>query len=175
MPATGRGKVKNPNDKRLKANRPAPKTPPKPKTRHQMLIDGDITVDDLDDEELRKGRCRNRNGDFGGRPPSVLPAALVTTMQVELRRRINTKFAELADEALEALHDVFRNKNNAAVARVSAANSVLERVVGKVPDKVMQEVVVHKFEEDMADILVDIEIDQENNVVEFKKPKAKGA
>lgn len=173
MPATGRGKVKNPNDKRLKKNRPPSKASMAPKSRTQQLIDGDITVEDLDLEELRKGKCKDKNGGFSGRVPNLMPTALVTAAQVELRKRMQEEVNDTVEDAIKALHRIVRNDRAPAVAQVAAANSLIDRGLGKVPDKVMQEIKVHQFEEDMADILVDVEVDEDNNVVEFKKPKAK--
>lgn len=150
-----RQKATRPDDKRLKGNRPRT-TPIKPKTRLQQLIDGDLTVEDLDDDELRLGRTKNAAGNFGGRPPKMLPATLVQAMQVEFRKRIQERLDETAETAINALLDVAANKKQAGVARVNAANSLLERVIGKVPDKVVQDIVVHKFEEDLGDIFVEV-------------------
>jgi hypothetical protein len=150
-----RQKAKRPDDKRLSANRPK-RTPVKPKSRWQQLIDGDITVDDLDDEEIAMQRCKDKNGRFTGRPPKDLPRELAGSMKVAFARRVQEQLDGTVDIAIQTLVEVAANKAQAGVARVNAANSLLERVVGKVPDKVVQDVIVRKFEEDISGIFVDV-------------------
>ena len=147
------------------------KNPPLPKTRYQMLIDGDITIEDLDDEELRRGVCRNRSGNFSGRPPKTLPAKLVKAMQVEFRRRVEREFQEIAVDARNALHQILMDKRAQPQARVNAAALILERSVGKVPDKVEQDITVKSFEDEIEGLLVDI---PEDELSKARKKKANG-
>lgn len=160
MANTGRGRVKRPDDKRLAKNLPASRrAAPKPKSRLQQLIDGEITVDDLDDEEIKRRRPRNLQGNFNGPGPKMLPRILLNSMDVEFRRRIQSKLDEHADEAVAALRDVANNKQAQAQARVNAAAIMLDRAIGKVPDQLVQEVRVREFE-DFEGILVDVSDDE---------------
>ena len=42
-------------------------------SRYDDFLDGKLSVEDLDHEEQIRGQIRNRNGEFGGRPPTVIP------------------------------------------------------------------------------------------------------
>lgn len=150
-----RQKASRPDDKRLKANRPPRKTPVV-KSRYQMLMDGELTVQDLDDDEIRAGRCKDKNGNFSGRPPKDFPRALHDALHNEFVKRTNETFKSLVDVATDVLLDVAMNKRAAAPARVQAANILLERGAGKVKDQVVNEVIIKKFEENIEGLFVDI-------------------
>lgn len=171
MPAR---KAARPDDKRLKANRgksPREARPPEQKTRHEQLVDGDISVSDLDDDELRKGRCKDRHGGFRGRPPKMLPAKLVTAMQEEFRRRVEAEFQGLANDARNTLREIALDKRAQSQARVNAAALILERAVGKVPDKQETTLEVKSFEDDIEGLLVDL---PEDELTKARKKKASG-
>ena len=172
MANTGRGRVKRPDDKRLKKNLPAERRAAvKPKSRLEMLIDGDITVEDLDAEELQKRRPRNRQGNFNGRPPTMLPRSLLLAMDVEFKKRIQTRFDELADDAIKALESVMKDQRAQAQARVNAAGMMLERVVGKVPDQLVQEVLVREFE-DFKGVLIEVDDDSVDELAMKRQGKS---
>lgn len=152
----GRGKVKSESDGRLKKNRPPSKADLVEKSRWQKLIDGEITVDDLDLEELTRCQVKNRAGGFSGRPPKNVPTELLKSFRVEFQKRVQGKFEQYTETALDALVDVAQNKRQAGVARVTAANSILERSLGKVTDKVQQEVIVKNWEKDFEGLFVDV-------------------
>lgn len=154
MGARRGGKATRPDDKRLKANRP--KKEPKYKSRWQQLMDGDLTVEELDDEEIKKGRCKDRDGQFRGRPPKEFPRALHDALHNEFMRRTEASFKPLVELATQALVEITQNRRAAAPARVQAANILLERGAGKVTDKVMAEVITKKFEENIEGLFVDV-------------------
>lgn len=151
-------------DKRLKANRPPPK--PKPiekKTRYQQLLDGDISVHDLDDEEIRRGRCRDRQGGFSGRPPTAIPREVSDALRVEFQTRVREVFEQSVHAAQAALLEITNNRRAAAPARVRAAEVLLERSLGKVPDKIHQQVEMKKFEVALSGILVDVRVEEKKS------------
>lgn len=154
MPTKRPRKATRPDDKRLKANRP--KKAEETKSRWRMLMDGDLTVQDLDDEEVRYGRCKDKNGNFSGRPPKEFPRHLHDALHNEFLRRTEETFKPLVETATNVLLDVALNRRAAAPARVQAANILLERGAGKVSDKVVSEVIVKKFEENIEGLFVDI-------------------
>jgi hypothetical protein len=165
--------AKRPDDKRLAANRPAERQRKvEDKSRWQQLIDGDITVEDLDLDELARGHVKDKTGNFRGRPPKTVPAELFRSFKVEFQKRAQSKIEGYTELALNALVDVASNKRQAGMARVNAANALLERSLGKVTDKVQQEVIVKKWEENFGDLLVDVD-DPEDEVA--RKRKEKGA
>jgi hypothetical protein len=157
MPVRRSTKATRPDDKRLKANLPAERrAAPRQKSRYELLVEGELTVADLDDEEIRRGQTRNKDGGFSGRPPKAFPRALHDALRLEFQRRMNQKFQVAVDVAYITLLEVANNPRASADARVKAATALMERGLGKVPDKVFAEVAVKKFEENIEGLFVDV-------------------
>jgi hypothetical protein len=161
-------KATRPTDKRLSAHRPHK---PVVKTRMQMLIDGDISVDDLDDEEVMAGRVKDKNGKFTGRPRDLLPRKISDEMRRRWHALVQEQLNDQTELAILTLQDIMASRMAAAPARVRAAEIILERNLGKVPDKIESQVVVRKFEDDIEGLLIDA---GEHNVYEITSAKVKG-
>jgi hypothetical protein len=154
-------------DKRLSQNR----VRTQPKSRMQQLIDGDITIDDLDDDEIMAGRCKDSRGKFTGRPRAMLPRELHDAMRREFHKRIEEKYQDGMDLALATLQDVMNNRMAAAPARVRAAEVWIERVQGKVPDKIDSTVTIRKFEDNITGLLVEVDEDNVYDISSAHKSK----
>lgn len=127
---------------RGKKNDEQPKKPPK-KRRKDGSATVDITpvaaavvydgasLDDWDDEELLRGRRKNKNGKFNGRPPLVIPAALHKELT---RRRFSRAHDLLSDSLVDAaqmLRAVVNDVEVAPEARIHAAEVIFSRVLGR--------------------------------------------
>lgn len=104
--------------------------------RIQMLLDGRISIDDLDDEELARGRPRSSDGTFKGVAPKVIPTALHNRMRKELFERAETKLRTGLVDSAKFMIDVVGNDKIDVKTRLDAAKWVFERVMGKNPDRV---------------------------------------
>lgn len=107
---------------------------PDAKSRHQMLLDGELKVSDLDDQELSKFRGRDIDGEFKGR---VKPLPAKTHAQIR-QRLLNTMQANIEGflpRAIEILNDIAEGSEQDS-ARVKAVDLLLQRGAGKVPDVV---------------------------------------
>jgi hypothetical protein len=83
------------------------------------------------DEELLRGRRRNKHGTFTGRPPKVIPAALAKELT---RRRFQRSFLLMADSLVDAalmLRSIVSDKRAEPADRVRAAELMFNRVLGK--------------------------------------------
>ena len=104
--------------------------------RYAELLQGYITVADLDDEELARGKLRDKNGDFRGGQPNMLPVQMVDAMRNELYRRANENLqAALMGPGIKTLVDLATGSVDDKV-RLKAATTIIERMMGKVPDRV---------------------------------------
>lgn len=134
-----------------------------PPSRYQAFIDGDLSVEELDDEEIQRAQLRNSVGTFTGRPPQSIPREFMLVIQREQQRRFQQFINEAVPEAQKAVLQLIKSNNlmPGDATRLKAAELVLERFAGKTPDRVEVKAEVTKFEGIAADILIDIEEDEE--------------
>lgn len=105
--------------------------------RYAQFLNGLITVEDLDDEELAQGRLKASDGSFRGRPPTVIPAEMVQAMRREWMSRAQAKLREaLMEVGLGGMIEIAKDKTVDPSVRLRAQMAIIERVMGKVPDKI---------------------------------------
>jgi hypothetical protein len=105
--------------------------------RYAELLSGKLKVEDLDDEELARGRLRDKAGGFTGRPPTVVPGTLVQAMRREWLSRAEAKLREaLMEKGIGTLTQLAGDENIDPAVRLRAADKLIERTMGKVPDRV---------------------------------------
>ena len=117
------------------------------------IAQGVLSMDDWDDEELIRGYRRNRNGRWGT-PPKYIAREV---QQEAFRRLVNRgerKMKEAYIKSVEGLIDLAHHASSEKV-RLDAQRELLNRVIGKVPDKVL---VAHEepWEQMLADSMVPI-------------------
>jgi hypothetical protein len=109
-------------------------------------------VEGLDAEELARGQLKDKDGYFRGRPPDFIPRQFLTACQREMIRRFNYKiqanFEAATDELIRlGTSDIMDPKD-----RVKVLQYLVERVVGKIPDKI-EVAVADPWETIIGDIL----------------------
>lgn len=125
-----------------------------PRTRLELYLDGQLKVEDMDDKELEKGRWRDKNGSFKGRPTKMLPRKFADELQAERIKRWNRRVLEELEPMKQVLKDIALNPRAPADARHKSAVYLIERAVGKVPEKSEVKVEVAPWEADIEGILV---------------------
>lgn len=99
-----------------------------------VIAEGILSLDDWDDEELIRGYRRERSGKFG-QAPKFIPREV----QQEIFRRIVTRGDKHMRGAylgsIEALVDLAHGASSEKV-KLEAIRELMNRVVGKVPDRV---------------------------------------
>ena len=101
------------------------------------VIDDPEAVADWDDEELRRGRRRDKNGKFTGRDPVVIPTAVYREMVRRATRGAEKKMAENLEAAVDTLVAIASSQSEATEDkdRINAAKIILDRVLGREPIK----------------------------------------
>ena len=103
--------------------------------RWAKLLDGTLTVEELDDEEVAHGRLRNRDGSFTGRRPAI-PSSIAQAMRKEYMRRIGDKFTHALPELVDVLVEIAKNPEVKEADRIKAINMVTDRVMGRAVETV---------------------------------------
>lgn len=119
----------------------------------RAFMNGTLTVDDLDDEEIMRGQLRNAKGDFSGGQAEMIPRAFAMAVMHKQKLLIFMELAGMVTTALKALDEVLNRKNPQPgdSAKVAAAKLVLEYNIGKVPDKVEIKGEIDVWEKRMSD------------------------
>ena len=99
-----------------------------------MLLDGELTVAELDDDELSRFRGRDVDGEFKGRI-RPLPAKLHAQIRQRLLNTMQANIEGFLPRAVEILNDIAESSEQDS-ARVKAVDLILQRGAGKVPDVV---------------------------------------
>jgi hypothetical protein len=127
--------------------------------RMQLLMDGTIKVEDLDDEEIIRGQLRDRNGRFTGTKAALIPRA----MHDEMMRRVLTRGQEkMRDDyfsAVDTISTIMKDTQVEPAIRLRAADMIITRVAGKPVEKVELSVEVKPWEKAMTHIVKQIPSD----------------
>jgi hypothetical protein len=121
-------------EKRNKALAARKPKDPEAKSRHQMLVDGELGVADLDEQELSKFRGRDIDGEFKGRT-APLPVKIHSQIRQRLLNTMQKNIEGFLPRAVEILNDIAESSEQDS-ARVKAVDLLLQRGAGKVPDVV---------------------------------------
>lgn len=100
-------------------------------TRYRLFLAGQLTVDDLDDEELASCGFRMPNG--GIFKPRNVPRELAQGFQRAIYDRAQRELRSLTVEAAQTMGEIMKNKNVEPDIRLKAALSIIERNLGKTP------------------------------------------
>lgn len=104
--------------------------------RMVALLKGEINVEDLDDEELARGYPRDRNGNFGGRPPRMIPLVLHRQIQKVFFARLEEQMRKALPDAIAMLATIATNPLSEDRDKLKAIDMVMNRIMGKPPEKI---------------------------------------
>lgn len=127
--------------------------------RMRDLAEGRLKVEDLDYEELLRGRLRDKNGGWSGGAPSVLPRAWHDAVRQEIVRNAENGFRENFAMTMDVLMQMIKNPRTPAREKLQALQYVQERVIGKIVEKkeISAEVSVFDRAVQNGEFLVDLE------------------
>jgi hypothetical protein len=112
-----------------------------------MLLSGELSVEDLDDEELARGYPRSINGTFQGNRPKVIPKVIHDKMIRELFSRADTLLRENLVQAVDTMARIMNDPTVDTAQRLKAAQWIYERTRGKVPDVIHVSAELQPYEE----------------------------
>lgn len=126
---------------------------------------GRIPWSELDNEELARLQCRDKNGTFIGGKPAVIPRDVVQMHARELLARNDKLMKEVILKSTQVFIDIIDDDMASDADRMKAAQYLQDRVMGKTPDKVELKAELKPWEGVVAEIGVFTGGDDENGTV----------
>lgn len=120
--------------------------------RWAKLLDGTLTVADLDDDEIKRMQVKGKGGSFAGRRPAI-PSHLAKQFRDENVKRALALFRGSLVEAVEGMLEIARTAEKDET-RLKAYDTVINRVLGKTPETV-RVINESQFEDMMSDAVLD--------------------
>lgn len=124
-------------------------------TRQECFNMGYLTVKDLDDEELRYGRCRDENGNIperGSTRMNMIPQAKFDEMVAEHELRFKEKLRQNLDTMLGVMIKIATDDTAEPRDQFEAAKYLFERTAGKTAEVVSHTVELKPWEGMLTDI-----------------------
>jgi len=100
------------------------------------VISNPDSLADWDDEELERGQRKDKNGQFRGRPPTVVPIELHNELTRRLFQKANMLLRSNLISSCNVLIRIMESDFADDSARLKAVDMLMSRVLGKVPDRV---------------------------------------
>lgn len=130
------------------------------------ILTGQEDLSLWDDEELKRGQRRDKNGNLVGKAPVVVPKVLHDELVRRTLSRIEELMRESALEATKAIVDIMKGQyqegadDPKAKDRLRAAEMILARVMGKEPMRIQISAIKSTFEEAFDAMLVPDDTDE---------------
>lgn len=100
-------------------------------SRYRQFMAGQLTVDDLEDEELATCGFRASNGSIF--KPKSVPREMAQAFTRAIYERAQVELRSLTVEAAQTMGEIMKNKTVEPDIRLKAALSIIERNLGKTP------------------------------------------
>lgn len=107
-----------------------------PGSRMFKLLSGEISIEDLDTEELARGQLRNKNGTFQGRPPLLIPRQFHERAMREIVMRGEEVFRKDFVDAVKLMGNIVRDTEAKDETRMKAATYIIDRIMGKPKEQI---------------------------------------
>jgi len=89
-----------------------------------------------EDEELRRGQKRDKNGKWQGAAPKIIPRAVHDELVRRTLSAAEKLLRESLDDAIKMLVEIAKDPAADDKARVRAIDMIMNRVMGKEPNKI---------------------------------------
>jgi hypothetical protein len=120
----------------------------------------------LTPEELARGQLMDKDGRFMGRPPTFVPRAFHDACVRELLSRGRILYKENYVKAIQAMTEIAASKSAKESDRIKAAQFVIERLEGKVPER-LEIAAADPWQQIITGIIAEVEDDQIANAQDY--------
>lgn len=129
--------------------------------RMKDLVEGRISIDDLDDEEVLRGELRDKNGNFTGQKSALVPRQFHDAVRRRIIQDTDMLLRKDYQAVVANLVRIATDPRVAAREQLAAAQYVMERVIGKIPEKmeIKTETTIFQQQLETGGFLVDLDDD----------------
>lgn len=99
------------------------------------VLTGKEDISTWDDEELRRGQKRDKNGGWRGIAPVIVPKAIHDELVRRTISKANQLMTENLEEAVKVLTELVVGQDIEAKDKLRAIGMIMDRVMGKAPEK----------------------------------------
>lgn len=100
------------------------------------IMTGVEDLSEWDEEELRRGQRRNKNGRFVGRAPRVVPKAVHDELVRRTLSKAHELFRDNLVQAVQVLTELVTDPSVEAKDKLRAIQMITDRAMGKNPERV---------------------------------------
>lgn len=100
------------------------------------LIRNPEQIKDWDDEELERGRRRDKNGNFTGNTPNIIPMECFKELNRRRIRRAHEMMSEAVIPAMRELRAIIESPSSDDKDKLAAIKIMLDRGLGTAPSRV---------------------------------------
>lgn len=100
------------------------------------ILAGLEDLSEWSDDELKRGRRKDKNGKFQGRDPVVIPKQMHDELAKRLINEAQVVMRDNLVAAVTMLTEIATDPNYEAKDRVKAIQMMMDRVMGKSPEKI---------------------------------------
>ena len=104
------------------------------------ILNGEMDLSVWGDEELVRGYRKDKNGRWSGRPPTIVPRAIHDELVKRRLAQAGEMLRESLVDAVVLLRTVVTDEEAQYSDRIKAAALIMDRVMGKAPDKLTVEI-----------------------------------
>jgi hypothetical protein len=128
-----------------------------------LVLSGEDDLSGWDDEEIRRGQKRAKDGTFRGAPPKLVPQVIHSERHRRTLTRAHELFTDNVVTAVAVLVDVATDVAAPHGDRVKAAAIIVERVLGKNPQAIEVAVREPRFMSAIASAIISIDSDEDED------------
>lgn len=100
------------------------------------ILTGQEDLSQWEDEELRMGQKRAKNGRFSGAPPKIVPKAVHDELVRRTLANAQNLMRENLETAVQVLVEIIQGQDTEDKDRLRAISMIMDRVMGKAPERV---------------------------------------
>ena len=104
------------------------------------IVRGEEDLTAWSDEELLRGQRRDKNGNWSGRKPKVVPKAIHDEWVSRRMAEAHDLLRECTVDAVVVLRDLAMDPDTESSVRIKAVEMILDRTMGKPSEKMQLEV-----------------------------------